>query len=82
MEIITTGCRTAIRVPNLLMPQMPEVHLGKYAELRREYLMEAPRALHQPQDQRQADGASWQRSSRPRGRWWSRPWRRWREPRA
>lgn len=25
-------------IPNLVMPQQPEVHLGKYAELRRKYL--------------------------------------------
>jgi len=33
-------------VPNLLMPQMPEVHLGKYAELRREYLKKRRRVLY------------------------------------
>lgn len=25
-------------IPDLVMPQQPEVHLGKYAELRRQYL--------------------------------------------
>ena len=34
------------QVPNLLMPQMPEVHLGKYAELRREYLKKRRRVLY------------------------------------
>lgn len=28
-----------VRLPNLLLPMEPEVHLGKYAELRRQYLM-------------------------------------------
>ncbi len=34
------------QVPNLLMPQTPEVHLGKYAELRRQYLMKRRRVLY------------------------------------
>lgn len=34
------------QVPNLLMPQTPEVHLGKYAELRREYLKKHRRVLY------------------------------------
>ena len=34
------------QVPNLLMPQMPEVHLGKYAELRRAYLKKRRRVLY------------------------------------
>ena len=34
------------QVPNLLMPQTPEVHLGKYAELRRQHLMKRRRALY------------------------------------
>ena len=35
---VTYRMQNGYQVPNLLMPQMPEVHLGKYAELRREYL--------------------------------------------
>ena len=55
---VTYRMQDGFQVPNLLMPQTPEVHLGKYAELRREYLKKRRRVLlHQPQDQRQADGA-------------------------
>ena len=32
--------------PNLLLPQEPEVHLGKYAELRRQYLKQHRRVLY------------------------------------
>jgi hypothetical protein len=34
------------QIPNLLMPQEPEVHLGKYAELRRQYLKKHRRVLY------------------------------------
>ena len=34
------------RLPNLLMPQEAETHLGKYAELRRQYLKEHRRVLY------------------------------------
>ena len=43
---ITYRMQDGFQVPNLLMPQMPEVHLGKYAELRREYLMKRRRVLY------------------------------------
>ena len=43
---ITYRTQDGFQVPNLLMPQMPEVHLGKYAELRREYLMKHRRVLY------------------------------------
>ena len=43
---ITYRTQDGFQVPNLLMPQMPEVHLGKYAELRREYLMKRRRVLY------------------------------------
>ena len=43
---ITYRMQNGYQVPNLLMPQMPEVHLGKYAELRREYLMKHRRVLY------------------------------------
>ncbi|WP_312158812.1 TnpV protein [Oscillibacter sp.] len=33
-------------IPDLVMPQQPEVHLGKYAELRRQYLMKHRRGLY------------------------------------
>ena len=35
---ITYRMQDGFQVPNLLMPQTPEAHLGKYAELRRQYL--------------------------------------------
>ena len=43
---ITYRMQDGFQVPNLLMPQMPEVHLGKYAELRREYLKRHRRVLY------------------------------------
>ena len=43
---ITYRMQDGYQVPNLLMPQMPEVHLGKYAELRREYLKKHRRVLY------------------------------------
>ena len=43
---VTYRMQNGYQVPNLLMPQMPEVHLGKYAELRREYLMKHRRVLY------------------------------------
>ena len=43
---ITYRMQDGFQVPNLLMPQTPEVHLGKYAELRREYLMKHRRVLY------------------------------------
>lgn len=46
MMEITYRTQNGFQLPNLLMPQEPEVHLGKYAELRRQYLMEHWRALY------------------------------------
>ena len=43
---VTYRMQNGYQVPNLLMPQMPEVHLGKYAELRREYLKKRRRVLY------------------------------------
>ena len=43
---VTYRMQNGYQVPNLLMPQTPEVHLGKYAELRREYLMKHRRVLY------------------------------------
>ena len=43
---ITYRMQDGFQVPNLLMPQTPEVHLGKYAELRREYLKKRRRVLY------------------------------------
>ena len=43
---ITYRMQDGFRVPNLLMPQTPEAHLGKYAELRREYLKKHRRVLY------------------------------------
>ena len=43
---VTYRMQDGYQVPNLLMPQTPEVHLGKYAELRRAYLMKRRRVLY------------------------------------
>ena len=43
---VTYRMQDGYQVPNLLMPQMPEVHLGKYAELRRAYLKKRRRVLY------------------------------------
>ena len=43
---VTYRMQNGYQVPNLLMPQTPEVHLGKYAELRREYLKKRRRVLY------------------------------------
>lgn len=43
---ITYRMQNGYQVPNLLMPQTPEVHLGKYAELRRAYLKKHRRVLY------------------------------------
>ena len=43
---VTYRMQDGFQVPNLLMPQTPEVHLGKYAELRRAYLKKRRRVLY------------------------------------
>ena len=43
---MTYRVQEGFRLPNLLMPQEQETHLGKYAELRRQYLMQHRRALY------------------------------------
>ena len=43
---VTYRMQNGYQVPNLLMPQTPEVHLGKYAELRRQYLMKHRKVLY------------------------------------
>ena len=43
---VTYRMQDGFQVPNLLMPQMPEAHLGKYAELRRQYLKQRRRVLY------------------------------------
>ena len=43
---VTYRMQEGFQIPNLLMPQEPEVHLGKYAELRRQYLMKHRRVLY------------------------------------
>ena len=43
---VTYRMQNGYQVPDLLMPQTPEAHLGKYAELRREYLMKRRRVLY------------------------------------
>ena len=43
---VTYRMQNGYQVPNLMMPSVPEVHLGKYAELRREYLMKHRRVLY------------------------------------
>ncbi len=43
---ITYRTQEGFQIPNLLLPQTPDVHLGKYAELRRQYLMKHRRVLY------------------------------------
>jgi hypothetical protein len=43
---VTYRMQDGVQVPNLMMPSVPEVHLGKYAELRRAYLMKRRRVLY------------------------------------
>ena len=43
---VTYRMQDGFQIPNLLMPQKPEVHLGKYAELRRQYLKKHRRVLY------------------------------------
>ena len=43
---VTYRVQDGLQIPNLLMPQEPEVHLGKYAELRRQYLKKHRRVLY------------------------------------
>ena len=43
---VTYRMQNGYQVPNLMMPSVPEVHLGKYAELRRQYLMQHRRVLY------------------------------------
>ena len=43
---VTYRVQDGFRLPSLLMPQEPETHLGKYAELRRQYLKAHRRVLY------------------------------------
>jgi len=43
---VTYRTESDYRIPNLIMPQQPEVYLGKYAELRRQYLMKHRRVFY------------------------------------
>ena len=43
---VTYRMQEGYRLPNLLMPQERSMHLGKYAELRRQYLMQHRRVLY------------------------------------
>lgn len=43
---VTYRMQEGFQIPNLLMPQERSVHLGKYAELRRQYLMKHRRVLY------------------------------------
>ena len=43
---ITYHEQNGFQIPNLLLPQEPEVHLGKYAELRRQYLKQRRRVRY------------------------------------
>ena len=43
---VTYRMQNGYQVQNMLMPQTPEAHLGKYAELRREYLKKHRRVLY------------------------------------
>ena len=43
---ITYRIQDGFQLPNLLIPAEPVAHLGKYAELRRQYLMKHRRVLY------------------------------------
>ena len=43
---VTYRMQDGFQVPKLMMPSVPEVHLGKYAELRRAYLKKHRRVLY------------------------------------
>ena len=43
---VTYRMQNGFQVPNLMMPSVPEVHLGKYADLRRQYLKQHRRVLY------------------------------------
>ena len=43
---VTYRIQEGFRLPNLMLPQEPSVHLGKYAELRRQYLKQHRRVLY------------------------------------
>ena len=43
---LTYRMENGYQVPNLMLPQTLEAHLGKYAELRRQYLMKHRRVLY------------------------------------
>lgn len=43
---VTYRAQEGYRLPNLLLPQEAEAHLGRYAELRRQYLKEHRRVLY------------------------------------
>ena len=43
---VTYRVQEGFCLPNLLLPQESETHLGKYAELRRQYLKEHRRVLY------------------------------------
>ena len=43
---VTYRVQESFRLPNLLMPQEQETHLGKYAELRRQYIKKHRRVLY------------------------------------
>ena len=46
MTEITYRMENGYRLPNLLPPQEPEVHLGKYALLRRKFLKQSRRVTY------------------------------------
>ena len=43
---VTYRVQEGFRLPNLLLPREAEVHLGKYAELRRQYIKKHRRVLY------------------------------------
>ena len=43
---VTYRMQDGFQIPNLLLHQEPEAHLGKYAELRRQYLKKHRRVLY------------------------------------
>ena len=43
---VTYRAQAGYRLPNLLLPQEAEAHLGRYAELRRQYIKKHRRVLY------------------------------------
>ena len=66
---VTYRVQEGYRLPNLLLPQEAEVHLGKYAELRRQYIKKHRRCCIQISRPAVSWRHIWRRSRRRRRRW-------------